>query len=112
MTKYNADTIEFYEYAINLKTCTFTKYKGVGIQLREGTYRAKFYLNNRFTGNNRLIHLTDFEQINSYRVLSFKDDTKFYNTLLVKEYENMLLRNIERTQKQETFLKNLKKLIE
>lgn len=84
------DEIHFFEYAIQLKKCEFIQYEAVGIKVRDGAYRTKFYKNQKHTGNERIIFLNDFEKIQSYRIISFQDDSKYYNQLLLNEYENMI----------------------
>ena len=73
------DEIHFFEYAIQLKKCEFVKYECIGIKIRDGVYRTKFYKNKKYTGNERIIYLSEFEVIQSYRIISFKNDSKYYN---------------------------------
>ena len=100
--------IHFYEYAIQLKKCKFTQYECVGIKLRDNLYLSKFYCDKKPTGSERIINLNEFEIIQSYRILSFKDDSKYYNQLLLNEYEDMIHRSKEKIKKQEIFLQNLR----
>lgn len=103
------EQIEFFEYFINLKTCKVVKYKCIGIKVREKLYRTKFYYtdNGKCTGTQRLINSDTFENIHSFRILSFNDDYERYKQILLAEYKLMLEKNRSKLLKQELFFKNL-----
>ena len=106
------EEIVFYEYFINLKKCFIGKSRCVGTKLRDGVYQTKFYddTTGKYKGNSRLVNLDEFEQVQTFRVFSFKDNTEYYHQMLLNEYALMIENGRERLKKQENFLDKLRKM--
>ena len=58
--------------------------------------------------NQKLVHLDTFEQVKSFRILSFNDDYEHYKQIILDAYAKMIADSRARIEKQEKFLEMLK----
>lgn len=103
------EQITFYEYLLNFQKCKVTQYKCIGVKVQENRYRTKFFENDIDTKRNfKIIDVTNFEKINTFRIFSFNNDFEYYKQLLLAEYKETVEKNRAKLERQEQLLKKLK----
>lgn len=102
--------IEFYGYFLNHKHCKIVQYKCIGEKMDDKWYKTRFYYadTGKYTNSQRLVHLDTFEQVKSFRILSFNDDYEHYKQIILDAYAKMIADSRARIEKQEKFLEMLK----
>ena len=104
--------IEFYGYFLNHKKCKIVQYKCIGEKVSNSDkyYRTRFYYadTGKYTNSQRLVHLDTFEQVKSFRILSFNDDYEHYKQIILDAYTKMIADSKAKIEKQEKFLEMLK----